>query len=372
MSSLKGGGAERVLTILANSMADFHDVEIVTFFSKESDYHISPKVKLSNLSSPPSTLKTTFISRIKKYVGRLKSTNNYFNQSKPDVIISFMDVVNITLMLSMIFGKKENRPRIILSERNVPWFNLQKHGGKFLGHIAQLMQFLLYGKADALVVQTNSLKEWAQLKWKNLYIEKIPNPIIFNQEDKKRLFKKEEKKYLLITVGRLVNYKDHKTLIKAFHLIRNQIKPNHKLCIVGDGPERESLEKMAQDLKIEDRIDFIGKTKNVNTFYKNSSILILPSWFEGVPNVVLEAMKFRIPVISSNYFGVDEIIEHDFSGLLFKINDYKELGNRILELYQNKEKREFLSSNAYKNVLYKNNVEKIANQWKQILKKVTS
>ena len=340
ISGLKGGGAERVLSVIANSIAEIHDVEIVTLYSTESDYFISPKIKLHNLSSPPSALKTTFISKIKNYICRIKLTSDYFKKTKPNVIISFMDSVNINLILSIFFVKKKNRPRIIISERNVPWFNLKAHGGQFFGNIALALQFLLYRKADILVVQTNSLKEWAKSKWKNLHIEKIPNPIIFNEKDHQKSLRKEEKKYLLISVGRLVIYKDHKTLIKAFHFIRNQINHNYKLCIVGDGPERESLERMSHDLNMQDRIDFVGRTQEINYFYKNSSILILPSWFEGVPNVVLEAMKFRIPVISSNYFGVDEIIKHDFSGLLFKIKDYKELGNSILDLYQNKEKRE--------------------------------
>lgn len=298
--------------------------------------------------------------RSKSFISRLISINKYFDNNKTDIVVSFMDGVNISLLLSFFIFN--NKTPVVISERNVPWLNLNASLGKIFGPCVQFLQFLIYRTADALVVQTDDLKEWASCQWKKLYIEKITNPVSLKREFNNLGFEKR-KKYDFLSCGRLIDYKDHATIIDAFHEIKNKISKKSNLYIIGSGPEKEKLINQIRKLKLNDRVFIIDRTNNIEEYYLNSNIFILASWFEGVPNVILESMTFSLPVISSNYFGVNEIIEDNKSGILFNMQDPKNLSEKMLYLYLNSNERKIIAKNAYFNVEKNNNIEKISKKW---------
>lgn len=168
----------------------------------------------------------------------------------------------------------------------------------------------------------------------------IYNPIDFETIENKA-FKREnltldEEKLLnssyICSVGRLdEGQKDFNTLINAYANLKNKSKIDAKLVLVGDGPDREKLENLVKELKLENNIIFLGKKSNPYIWMKNSKVFILSSKYEGLPTVLIEALILDVPSISSNCLtGPVEILENGKYGELFNIGNVKELEEKIL------------------------------------------
>ena len=176
----------------------------------------------------------------------------------------------------------------------------------------------------------------------------IYNPIDFETIENKA-FKREnltldEEKLLnssyICSVGRLdEGQKDFNTLINAYANLKNKSKIDAKLVLVGDGPDREKLENLVKELKLENDIIFLGKKSNPYIWIKNSKVFILSSKYEGLPTVLIEALVLDIPSISSNCLtGPAEILENGKYGELFNIGNAKELEEKILLTLEKREK----------------------------------
>lgn len=127
----------------------------------------------------------------------------------------------------------------------------------------------------------------------------------------------------IVFVGRLINGKGTADLISAAKIL-----PDIEVTIVGDGPERERLQQMAKGLPIK----FVGRVDHdeVANYLKRARLLVLPSHAgDGLPNVILEAMSFGLPVISTRTAGIPDVVLHQKTGLLFNPGDVQELANHI-------------------------------------------
>lgn len=145
----------------------------------------------------------------------------------------------------------------------------------------------------------------------------------------------------LVYVGRLTRKKGVEYLISAMRLTRNV-----DLLIVGDGPDRQRLEKMAHGL----RVEFVGKVppERIYQYLKQAKILILPSLYEGVPNVILEAMSMGVPVIATRVGGVPDVIRDGETGLLVEPGRVEELAISIKKLIKDDNLRRKMSENCLK------------------------
>lgn len=168
----------------------------------------------------------------------------------------------------------------------------------------------------------------------------VYNPIDFENIETKAYERRDltpdEEKLLdssyICSVGRLdEGQKDFNTLINAYANLKIKNKINEKLILVGDGPDRERLENLVKELKVEGDIIFIGKKSNPYIWMKNSKAFILSSKYEGLPTVLIEALILDVPSISSNCLtGPVEILENGKFGELFNIGDIKELEEKLL------------------------------------------
>jgi glycosyltransferase involved in cell wall biosynthesis len=152
---------------------------------------------------------------------------------------------------------------------------------------------------------------------------------------------------LVLAVGRLSREKAHRDLIAAFkHLRETNRDLQLKLVIVGDGPERSSLEAYAESLGVNEMVVFAGQVNDVQPFYTVADVFALPSHSEGSPNVLLEAMAANLPVVATAVGGVPEIVENNTSALLVPANDPRALGASMARLLTDEELRERLVKNA--------------------------
>ncbi len=351
ISSLRSGGAERVVSLLANSFSKKYDVEILTWEDSTPFYTLEAKVKHIPLNLQ--YVKEKYKNNLYFNLVRIKALRSVLKERKPTVVISFIITNNILAILA----SRKLGISVLISERSALftnkiskfWFNMRK---------------LTYKYADLLVFQSQNA---ADLGIANKIVAKrnvvISNPISI--EPKQDIPKQD----VVLFVGRLSKEKQVKNLIQAFKNI-SALNPTFQLWIVGDGPEKENLIQLSGDLIAKERIVFFGQQTDTELFYQKAKIFVLPSLSEGFPNVLLEAMNFNNIVISSNYSkAVEEIIEDGTNGFLYGPNDVAKLEMLLSDVMKRYELHGQCAANAHDG-LAKYSIENITNEWEQNLQKV--
>ena len=162
----------------------------------------------------------------------------------------------------------------------------------------------------------------------------VPNGVdLVKSIDRKAFIEKE---LSLVFVGNLTSNKAVHVLLRA--LANIELDSNFHLNIVGDGPERGTLLSQARSYDIEQKVSFLGRVDHsrVQEIIQTGCLLVLPSYSEGTPNVLKEAMACARPVIATNVGGTPELIEHGVNGLLFEPGDHKMLREHISYLAENR------------------------------------
>ncbi len=171
----------------------------------------------------------------------------------------------------------------------------------------------------------------------------------FNDVAKKDEWRKElgiaENEHLLGIVGRLVPIKNIAMSIRVLKHLNEKEKRYH-LSIVGDGPERGTLERLTEHLGIQDYVHFMGWKTQVNEIYGNIDALMLTSINEGTPVAIVEAMASGVPVIATNVGGVGDLVEHERNGLLCPSHDEPAMVAFISTLFAQQDVHETLIKNA--------------------------
>ena len=166
-------------------------------------------------------------------------------------------------------------------------------------------------------------------------------------------------------VGTLRSVKGHKYLIQAIPLILDKF-PHTRLVLVGDGPLRSELERLAEKLKVRERIMFLGYRPDVSELMNIFDIFILPSLSEGLSNVLLEAMAASKPVIATNVGGNPEVVEDGRTGLLVPPKDPKKIAEAVNELLDNKNKRLEMGKAGLERVKEKFSISKTVREYKEV------
>lgn len=350
ISSLSGGGAEKVLIILAEMFAKKgYDVMIHSLEKREQFYQVSNLVKINKVKK----FKNGFFGIFNDF----KFINSSLKKRKADIVISFLLRTNILVLFCSFFRKV----KVIVCDRNNP-----KTEHSLI--VFFLVQFL-YRKAKTIVVQTQKIKRM----YFNFILDKImviENPVDFESLNSQLEFEKVGNIKTLnriISIGRLEKQKDFKTLIAAFGLIKNQF-PEWELDIYGIGEKKKELEEYIYNLPDENnQIKLCGRTKKPFYEMKRSKIFVLSSFYEGFPNALCEAMYAKLVCISSDCIsGPSELINNNENGYLFEVGNIKELSILLKETILNYEKLNSMKEKAYKRILVLDK-EKIFNKWEKLV-----
>lgn len=202
----------------------------------------------------------------------------------------------------------------------------------------------VYSRYEKIVCVSNQVKEEL-----NKYIKstKDKSIVIKNAIPVDENLDDLPKKYDVLFVGRFEDAKGVDVLIKAISILKEKYHENIKVAILGDGSKKDYLTNLVSMLSIEDRIEFLGIRKDVKYFMQSSKIFVLPSRWEGLPMVILEAMANKIPIITTPVGGIKEVIQNGINGILVKPEDPEELASKIHLLLNNETLRENLSQNAF-------------------------
>ena len=343
--SLDAGGAERVVSILANIFSKKHDIEVIVFSNAPAFYTLSPKVRIKIVEYKKA--KKFPLKSWRDSYSRISALKKLFATRKSHVFISFTTVMNI---YSIIANISLNR-KLIISERTDP----KAHK---LIPIIILLRNLLYQLADKLVVQNNAQHDYFIKKVKENKLVIINNPI-----EKISPNSSVDDKVHIVNIGRLTEQKNQFALIDAF--INANLMCN--LYILGDGPMKTHLEEYIFKNNMQNRIHLVGLQKDVYKYLKSDWIFASTSNYEGFPNALIEAMNSGLACIHYDCpTGIGEIIQDEVNGCLIPMNQNKIFSSKLKELYNDKAKRNLIGFNA-RNSVQKLQVENIANEWLKIL-----
>ena len=203
--------------------------------------------------------------------------------------------------------------------------------------------------AESVIALTEDMKsEMQKLCDRDILV--IPNGIdlekfknLSRKDIRKRLEIKDNEK-IITFVGTLRPVKGVKYLIKAMELIIKK-NENLKLMLVGDGEEREELERLVEELDLKECVKFIGRVQNeeIPQYMAASDVFVLPSLSEGFPVVTLEAMASGLAIIATSVGGLPEIIEDGENGFLVEPKNPKEIAKKVLLILGSDELRENIS-----------------------------
>jgi glycosyltransferase involved in cell wall biosynthesis len=171
-----------------------------------------------------------------------------------------------------------------------------------------------------------------------------------------------EKEASAIFVGRLTSQKGVDVLFRAWRrALRESAKPL-PLLVVGDGPERESLESLAEELGLEEHIRFAGSVEEIERYYHLAQLFILPSRSEGLPNALLEAMACGLPAIATCVGGIPDVVVDGETGLLVPPDDEDALADAIERLLHDLSLRRRMAEAARRRIEAHYSIESVADQ----------
>jgi len=327
--SLSGGGAERVVVNLINFLDEEKYEKWLVLFESKLDYKekITSSVKIISLKKKT---RWDFL----KLIWRLKSVIRNF---KPNVVISFLFYANIITVLAKILSFSK-RFKVIICEHNYAPIYLPKSRFAVIKKI--LLKFT-YSRADLIIAVSDSIKKALVTVFHipEFKIKRIYNP--FYLEEIERLSREDikldvfhEKNKILISIGRLTYQKRFDRLLRVFAEIRKKMD-NVYLIILGKGELKKELQSLAEELNIDKFVYFVGFQKNPYAWLSKADVFVLTSDYEGLPNVIIEAMACGVPVVSTDCLsGPNEIITNGKNGILVPPQDEKALAEAILKVLQ--------------------------------------
>lgn len=350
ISTLGRGGAERVISLLANHWAARgDDVTLVTLEKSEDDsYELHPRIRrmaLGLMKESPG-----MVSAVVNNVSRVFALRRALSSTGAAAVLSFGEQTNVLTL----WAARGLSLRRVVSERTDP----ARHP---IGRSWSLLRRMSYPFADALVVQTPALAGWGARMVGAQRTHVIANPV----RDMRRFAGPQARERLVVAVGRLGPEKGFDVLLTAFAAIAAEF-PNWSVLIVGEGTERAALSNLAKSLGITDRVSMPGSMPEPGEVLARAGLFVSSSRYEGFPNALLEAMAAGVPVISTDCTGAREIVTDGHDGLLVPVESPSALSAALSRLMRDDALRIVLANNA-RAVADRYSIDKVAERWDDVL-----
>jgi GalNAc-alpha-(1->4)-GalNAc-alpha-(1->3)-diNAcBac-PP-undecaprenol alpha-1,4-N-acetyl-D-galactosaminyltransferase len=360
--SLALGGAERVVSKMANHWATSGDVvTVITLSADDEDtYPLAPKVlrialDLMRESRGP-------IEAVVNNLERVRHLRAAIAGSIPDTVISFTDRMNVLTLLACRPLKVDT----VVSERIDP-------SRYEIGRTWSWLRRRLYPSARALVVQTERVRDQmvGLMRGRPVYV--IPNaveapPNAPSVPTRSATSSDPSRLHWIVAMGRLARQKGFDLLIEAFSRIANR-HPQWSVKILGEGPARASLKRLIAEKGVSGRVVLAGWEPDPVSVLKQSDLFVLSSRFEGFPNALLEAMACGLPSISFDCpSGPAEIIRDTIDGLLVPAEDVEALASTMDRVLGDESLRQQLSAEAIL-IVDRFSVERYFANWDAVLRR---
>ena len=333
LPALNGGGAERVFLHLAEGLlAEGHSVDMVmTRASGPLLTEVPPNAMIFDLNC-------------RRNIYSLPRLMDYLRRRRPDVLISSLNTCNIVAALA---GKLSRAgTRVFIRQANTLSMTLNRAESR-AGRLLLMAIRLSYPLADGIIAVSNGvaqdLREFAGLPEARTKV--IYNPVLIPPECTGETpgmdWFEPDCPPVILAVGKLESQKDFGTLIRAFALLQRQ-RPAH-LLILGEGSQRKNLERIVDELGLLGRVRLPGFVRNPYAYMRRANVFVLSSAWEGLPNVLLQAMACGCPVVSTDCpSGPREILKGGELGEMVPVGDIPAMAAKIAAVLDGKADRESL------------------------------
>lgn len=346
ISTIRGGGAARVMVNIANGLAtQGNNVFFVTNFPAEHEYALDKRIQRLSLEEQERTGNMLVRNAL-----RIRALRRILKKEKPTVGIAFMRENNFRFLLAA----KGLPMKTIVSVRNDPT-------REYPGRVSRILAGRLYAEADGIVLQTEDAKACFSQQ-----IQK-KSRIIQNQVDEEFFQEYNAEGQYILACGRLSPQKNYAMMLRAFSVVLRDY-PGEQLRIYGEGALKQQLESYAGELGISESVSFEGFTNRMADIYKNAKFLLMSSDFEGMPNVILEALASSVPVISTDCpcGGPRMLLVNGENGYLSPVRDELAFAERIKQMlsdekaYLRMRDRAFQSAKRFR-------PEKVLQEWEKMI-----
>ncbi|RGF38233.1 glycosyltransferase family 4 protein [Roseburia sp. AF42-8] len=338
-----GGGANACYFLTKGFVEKGHEVTLVTAnYQGMPESEIVNGVRVIRVNSKRAHKEHCSFKEMLSYLLKAYPVANKLQKRENfDVCLVFFGIPSGPI--GYMLKKKYKLPYVIrFGGGDVPGF--QERFTKVYKIIAPAIK-LIWKNADALIANSQGLKDMALDFYNKKPFDVIPNGV--DTEVFYPSVKEESDEFKILFVSRLIERKGLQFIIPQLKKIQDSTKKSVKLIVVGDGPYRETLERIAEENHVSDMVEFVGQKgkEEIVPFYQNADLFILPSSKEGMPNVVLEAMACGLPIIMTPCEGSAELIcENGYKA------ERKEFADYIIKLIGDNEMRKEMSINSNKRV----------------------
>lgn len=331
LSSLEGGGAERVMVTLANAFVRRgHEVSVVLIFPRHTyKNELDPNVELVDLNAP------------RLAVGGVRFAR-FLRARRPDAVLSTLTRINGWAVIAHRLAR--SRARLGVREATTPTLDIARARTRKERLNQQVIAFL-YPKADVVVAPSRGVAQdilrFAPRASGRVHV--VYNPIVDES-----LYRRSEEPVahtwftsktvpVVLAVGRLIWDKGFDMLMQAFAKVRAVMEAH--LVILGEGEERTHLEGLVNQLRLTDSVWMPGFEINPFRYMRRADVFVLSSRREGLPNALIQAMACGCPVVSTNCpSGPEEILDGGRYGELVPVDDVEALADAIVRVLQGNRK----------------------------------
>jgi GalNAc-alpha-(1->4)-GalNAc-alpha-(1->3)-diNAcBac-PP-undecaprenol alpha-1,4-N-acetyl-D-galactosaminyltransferase len=359
VSSMQGGGAERVAALLCNHWAEQgHQVMLVPTFSGRGEclYPLDERVRLVYLADRVGTTRKSPLSLLRRF----RALRALVREWGPDGVVSFLPHVNVAALLAT----RGLKVPVVVSERTYP-------PARSMGPVWPRLRRWTYPWAATVVMQTRRGGDWLAAESPRARSAVIPNPCVYPLPVSKPHLAPAiwmtSSRRLLLAVGRLSEEKGFAGLIDAFSRLAARF-PDWDLVILGEGGERAALAARVEKWGLEGRVVLPGRVGNLADWYQRAELYVMSSRFEGFPNTLLEAMAHGLPAVSFDCeTGPGDIIREGIDGnLVPPVDGEAGLARVMAAMMQDDEGRQRMGRAAV-TVRERFSLERIAAEWDDVL-----
>ena len=356
ISSLAAGGAQKVVSLLANHWAKTGSLVTILVFSGPGEvpfFPLDPYVRYIPLGLHRES--SNHVEGAWNNIRRILCLRDTVRDLAPKVVIAFMDQENVLTTLAT----RGLKVPVIVSVRVDPLLSP-------MGTIWRLLRDQVYPLTDRIVVPTHRIGAAFSPKIQQKVIV-IPNPIFLPPAV--TCPRQSGPIYTMIAIGRLTSQKGFDLLMRAFARLTERY-PDWRLTILGEGPLRAELERLRVELGLTEAVNLPGEVKSVDKYLVQADLFVLSSRYEGFPNALCEAMARGLAVVAADCrTGPREVIEHDVNGLLATAGDVDCLVDCMDRLMANEAERKRLGANASQ-IVEQFHPQRIIGMWDSLLSEV--
>ncbi|WP_417439210.1 glycosyltransferase [Idiomarina sp.] len=317
-TSFSGGGAEKVMVILANNFVN-KGVKVDFVVAKDSGPY---KESLSKHVNKIVLSGNTSIALVNRLIGFFRLIK-YFRYNNPVSFMSTLREFNVFCSIAHLLSRSKSKIIVREAETLDPLVNTKELKSKIL---LFLMKFL-YRKSDCVVANSDATKKDLEehLSLDNKKVKRIYNPLILPEH------KSPEKENFILGCGRLHESKNFSDLILAFSNVKKR-HPDFKLVILGEGSERENLNSLINELGLSESVTLAGFVDNPYSYFLRAKLFVHTSKWEGFGYVLAEAMACGTSVVAYDSKGaISEVLGQGKYGRLVENGNVKALSDSICE-----------------------------------------